>query len=63
MNTQHAVMDLVSIINDPESTRLERDVARRVKADVAAGWVPARDHLDVLRMYLDKRQQQDRYGK
>lgn len=63
MDKHRIVMDLESVMADPGATQTERDVARRVRADISAGWRPAQDHLSVLKGYMARQLTQDRYGK
>lgn len=58
-----AEQDLDRIINDPAATQTERDVARRVKADLQSGWYIAKDHIHVLTGYIQRQQAQNRYGR
>lgn len=57
------VTELEAIMDDPSARQIERDVARRVKADLDAGWTPCQDHLGVLHGYIQRQQRQDRFGK
>jgi hypothetical protein len=62
MDKHRVVLDLQSIREDSRATQDEKDVARRVQADIAAGWRPAQDHLSVLKGYMARQIAQDRYG-
>jgi hypothetical protein len=60
---RRTVDDLQAIREDASATQTEKDVARRVQADITAGWRPCQDHISVLQGYVAKQYQQDRYGK
>ncbi len=60
---QEAIRNLGTIMDDPKATQTERDVARRVMADITAGWHIARDRIHVLSGYIQRQQAQNRWGK
>lgn len=61
--THRVLVELQSIVDDPQASADERTAARELLMTLPYGARPGHTHMAVLHGYIERRQRQDRYGK